>query len=331
MVALVAMATLSAAMTTLEHPLLSDAFIERVNRSATTWTAGRNFHRHTPLRHIRRLMGVLAGSHTFLPPVRRHALATTAANLPREFDARAQWPHCPSLAEIRDQGSCGSCWAFGATEVMTDRACIASGSAGVRYSAEDLLSCCYSCGAGCNGGYPGAAFQYWKSQGIVTGGAFNSSAGCQPYAIPPCEHHVDGPRPSCTGEEGSTPQCQHSCQASYDGSYESDKHFASEAYSLPSEEEQIMADIMLHGSVEAAFSVYGDFLHYKTGVYQHTEGDMMGGHAIRMLGWGEEGGVRYWLCANSWNTDWGLNGFFKILRGSNHCGIEGEIVAGLPA
>lgn len=48
-----------------------------------------------------------------------------------------------------------------------------------------------------------------------------------------------------------------------------------------------------------------------------------------MLGWGVEDDTPYWLCANSWNTDWGDNGFFKILRGSDHCGIESEITAGL--
>lgn len=44
------------------------------------------------------------------------------------------------------------------------------------------------------------------------------------------------------------------------------------------------------------------------GVYQHVSGSAVGGHAIKILGWGEEDGVPYWLCANSWNTDWGDNG-----------------------
>lgn len=44
------------------------------------------------------------------------------------------------------------------------------------------------------------------------------------------------------------------------------------------------------------------------GVYQHVSGSAVGGHAIKVLGWGVENGVPYWLCANSWNTDWGDNG-----------------------
>ena len=91
-----------------------------------------------------------------------------------------------------------------------------------------------------------------------------------------------------------------------------------------------MVELMTNGPAEGAFTVYSDFPNYKSGVYQHVAGSALGGHAIRILGWGEENGTPYWLVANSWNYDWGDNGTFKILRGSNHCGIEGGVVAGLP-
>ena len=67
-----------------------------------------------------------------------------------------------------------------------------------------------------------------------------------------------------------------------------------------------------------------------TGVYQHHSDESLGGHAIRLLGWGVDNGTPYWLLANSWNTDWGENGYFRILRGNNECGIESGITAGLP-
>ncbi|KHJ80869.1 hypothetical protein OESDEN_19451 [Oesophagostomum dentatum] len=47
-------------------------------------------------------------------------------DIPETFDAREAWPECKSIKTIRDQSSCGSCWAFGAVEAMSDRICIAS-------------------------------------------------------------------------------------------------------------------------------------------------------------------------------------------------------------
>ena len=85
--------------------------------------------------------------------------------LPTEFDPRVKWPKCQSISMIWDQGGCGSCWAFGAVSAMSDRICIHSPNNDeplqVHVSPENLLSCCFSCGFGCNGGFPGAAWSYW--------------------------------------------------------------------------------------------------------------------------------------------------------------------------
>ena len=93
----------------------------------------------------------------------------------------------------------------------------------------------------------------------------------------------------------------------------------------------IRTDLLTFGRPSAPLSSVpgADFLTYKTGVYQHMKGPELGGHAIKIFGWGEEGGHKYWLVANSWNEDWGDNGTFKILRGEDHFGIESGVVAGL--
>lgn len=51
------------------------------------------------------------------------------------------------------------------------------------------------------------------------------SVGCRPYTIEPCEHHVNGSRPPCTGEGGDTPQCIYKCEPGYTPSYNKDKHY----------------------------------------------------------------------------------------------------------
>lgn len=49
-----------------------------------------------------------------------------------------------------------------------------------------------------------------------------------------------------------------------------------------------------------------------------------------MVGWGKESGIDYWLCANTWSKSWGMDGMFKIRRGTNECGIEWRVTGGRP-
>ncbi|CAK9294015.1 unnamed protein product [Gordionus sp. m RMFG-2023] len=86
---------------------------------------------------------------------------------------------------------------------------------------------------------------------------------------------------------------------------------------------------MQYGPVEAIMIVFEDFLQYKSGAYKHVTGDLVGGYALKIIGWGVQDNTSYWLFVNSWNKDWEQKGFFKILR-TNECGIEAEIYAGLP-
>merc|ERR1711970_453241 len=307
------------------HPL-SDQFIAEINEKATTWTAGRNFHKDTPMGFIRGLLGARkTKTENPLPVLEMRSDEPTQDS----FDARTTWPSCPSIGEIRDQSSCGSCWAISAAEVMTDRQCIHKNET-FHYSADDIMSCCHECGDGCNGGDPYSAMAYWKTQGVVSGGQYNSKQGCRPYPFLSCMHHVTGPLPDCSKYEFHTPACKRSCVAGYDKSYQADRHFASKAYTVGRNEEAIKQEITQHGPVQAAFQVYSDFPNYKSGVYTHVSGQLLGGHAIRILGWGTENGTPYWLVANSWNTYWGDKGYFKIKRGSNECGIESGAVAGIP-
>ena len=90
--------------------------------------------------------------------------------VPAAFDSRSAWPQCPHIGHIRDQATCGSCWAFGGVEAMSDRLCISSnGTVQDELSTEDMLSCCGSmCGAGCNGGYPSGAWRFFKLHGLTT-------------------------------------------------------------------------------------------------------------------------------------------------------------------
>ena len=67
------------------------------------------------------------------------------------------------------------------------------------------------------------------------------------------------------------------------------------------------------------------------GIYRHVYGKGMEYHAVKIIGWGEENQVPYWLVANVWGQRWGMEGFFKILRGYNTAEIEAHVMAGIPA
>jgi cathepsin B len=306
----------------------------RINADPTsTWTAGVN-ERFANMNRasIRRQMGALKTPPSMrLPEVK---VEMTAA-LPDTFDARTYWPQCPSIGLIRDQSDCGSCWAFGAVEAATDRICIETNATKTpMISANDLTACCSECGFGCGGGYLPSAWNYLVHTGVVTGGNYNDTTTkqwCEKYTLPNCDHHEGGKYVGCsTLKPFDTPKCVSSCDAdtSYTTPYGKDKHQFATSYSVPANIQSIAAEIYANGPVEAAFTVYEDFLTYKSGVYSHKTGGVDGGHAVKIMGWGTENGTPYWLVANSWNEDWGDKGTFKILRGKNECGIEDSIVAG---
>ncbi|BFZ21365.1 hypothetical protein BsWGS_24404 [Bradybaena similaris] len=317
----------ASASTLLFEPLSDEEIFYINNLSGATWKAGRNFYPHE-LARVKRMLGVNMAEnmeynrlHQTLKDIQ------VTGELPDNFDPRTKWPSCPSLNEVRDQSNCGSCWAFGSAEAITDRICIKGGGQ-VHISAEDVNDCCKSCGDGCNGGFPAGVYSWYVKQGIVTGGQYGTNQGCKPYSLPHCDHHTTGKYKPCTGD-AKTPACHTACREGYNKTYTEDKRKGSSAYGIEGVE-KIMQDLVDNGPVTAAFTVYSDFLSYKSGVYKHTTGEELGGHAVKILGYGVENNVKYWLVANSWNEDWGDKGFFKILRGTDECGIESEISAGEP-
>jgi len=306
--------------------------VAEVNSGHTSWRAGVNPRfEGTSYSYLKSLCGSLEDAGQTRLPIQE---SVTVAAPPAAFDSRTQWgAMCASTKEVRDQSNCGSCWAFGAAEASTDRLCIqTSGTKIYHLGAEDVLSCCKTCGAGCNGGYPSEAWAWFRSTGVVTGGNYKDYNWCWAYELPTCDHHTTGQQVPCTSlPTYPTPPCTLACDksANYSTSYTTDKRKSLSAYGVSSAVSAIQTEIMTNGPVEGSFSVYQDFESYISGVYVHKTGSYVGGHSIKIIGWGTDTGQDYWTVANSWNTDWGEAGFFRILRGVNECGIEGSIVAGM--
>jgi len=252
-------------------------------------------------------------------------------DLPASFDSAENWPQCTTIANVRDQSSCGSCWAFGSTSSFESRACITTGK-DLKYSVEDTAFCqgIFGAGNGCNGG--NSAWGFFKNKGVVTGGDYTdmgTGATCSAYSLAPCAHHVPATEkyPACPSSEYPSPKCQKSCEDAYPGNFNDDKLHASKTYSVRGET-QIMQELVNNGPMYVSFSVYADFPTYSSGVYEHTTGSYLGGHAVTLVGFGELDGTPYWKVKNSWNEEWGNGGHFLIRRGTNECGIESDANAG---
>ena len=237
---------------------------------------------------------------------------TVLENIPNNFDSRTQWPNC--VHPILNQEQCGSCWAFAASEALSDRFCIGSNnSINVVLSPQDIVSCDTTGGnQGCDGGYPIKAWDFMMKTGIVT-------YSCYPYTS------GGGVTGNCLNKAGAT------CKT-MGGSGSNTVYNAASAYAIATDNAPAMqTEIMTNGPIEVAFEVYEDFFAYTGGVYTHKTGALAGGHAVKIIGWGLYGSksTPYWTVSNSWGTTWGLDGFFLIERGVNECGIESAPVAGL--
>lgn len=321
----------------LSSPVLDHQVISQVNSGNHGWRASLNSRfANMSLANAQRLAGTWVNqtnpdAELFGATFTQYS-ADVIASLPTNFDARTQWGRsCPSISSIRDQGNCGSCWAVAAASVITDRICLENGAASnLVYSAADPLACCTNCGSGCNGGYADGGFTYWISSGLVTGGEYGTTSTCYPYPVPDCNSPSDNAPVGACSSNPQTPTCPYSCISQYTTkTWSNDKSFGAASYALPQDVDQIKAEIYSKGPILAAFTVYSDFYSYTSGVYQHVSGGTVGGHAVRVLGWGVENGVNYWLVANSWGTSWGLNGFFKYIQGTNEGGFEINMYAAI--
>jgi len=325
----------------LKKPAIDEAFIENHNKqNGATWVAGHNprFAGMT-LADVKKQLGTLqiTDPKDILP----HMAPSKTVELPTEFDWRTdpRAAKCPSLKEIRDQSNCGSCWAFGSVEAMTDRICISSkGQKNVHLSAQDVTSCDHLGDMGCNGGVPSTVYSYYRLNGIVDGGNYGDKSGCYSYELKPCAHHAPSSKYSnCTGEVPA-PKCASKC-VDNGKSWAGSKHRGGAGYSVCQQggnsscPDQMMQDIYQNGPITGMFFVHESFTHYKSGVYKAGNpitDPMLGGHAIKIMGWGTENGAPYWLVANSWNEDWGDHGYFKIDKGHNQCQIENAAINGGP-
>ena len=245
------------------------------------------------------------------------ANATVATTAVASLDLRTKYPACSSLKLIRNQGACGSCWAFSTMNSLSDRYCIANYNAGVPkqffFAAEDVMECCATCypykGKPCLGGYTYLAFQYAATTGVVSGEAFGNTALCKPYFLNVAAWATSIP---------ASITCKSTCANAALAPTRTKISSATRGVGVAA----MIAELNKGGTIVGSFTVYQDLYSYRSGIYFRVTGAALGGHAVRIIGYGTANGVDYWLVANTWGTGWGESGYFRMRRGTNEGGIE---------
>jgi cathepsin B len=294
---IIALMLLSAAFAT--HPV-SKEIVEEIKKSTTQWwpvEPENNVFQFHNEEQITAMLGTKMDIERDIKVAEEMGLfdynMESVESVPAAFDSREEWGEfCPF--DIKDQGQCGSCWAFGAVESLEDRICVQSKGAVKSDLSEQHLVTCDWVGMGCSGGWPLSAFGYLSIFGVPT-------EECQAYTA---------------GKTGDSWGCSSSC----DDSSVSNKKYRCEYPWMNFSASGIKAELKARGPVETTMMVYEDFINYEGGIYKHVTGKLLGGHAIKMVGWGIEDGVKYWIAANSWSASWGESGYFRIEEGTSSFG-----------
>lgn len=196
------------------------------------------------------------------------------------------------VTRVKNQGSCGACWAFALTG-STEAAYYRKTGNLVSFSDQQLIDCTTDTNAGCRGGSFGTTYPYIETYGLES--------------------------------EDSYP---------YTGTDDTCKYSASEVVARPttftyveSKNEDALADAVANtGPVSVAIDA-SQLGSYGSGIFvDYVCQPESRNHAILIVGYGSENGQDFWILKNSWGDSWGENGYFRMLRGINECGVAEDTI-----
>lgn len=287
-------------------------FIHEINRVQSSWKA--THYEHFEQMTLRdRLMQAGWNSHLphHLPEFKMahtSSVYTPAIDLPKSFDWRDK-DGVDYVPPVRSQGGCGSCYAFATTAMLQSRFMIKSGGrVNKRLSPQSVVSCS-EYAQGCEGGFPYLIAKHGEDFGFV-------EEDCYPYT-----------GFESTGCSVDTSNCTWYWASNY-------KYIG--GFYGACNEADMLKELVANGPITIGYNVEGDFTAYQSGIYQRTEvQDQVNewvpvNHAVLVVGYGEENGVKYWSVQNSWGKNWGEDGYFRIIRGVNELNFESIAVSAEP-
>ncbi len=217
--------------------------------------------------------------------------ATSSSGVTAAYPSTLDWRNKSGnwTTPVRDQAHCGSCYAFATVGAYESRLEISTNDPDLNpdFSEQEIVSCS-GCG-GCVGSYMYCPMNWIRNTGVV-------EESCFPYAgtAVPCT--------TCTDPVRYKPE---------------------DWILLWNADENSIKTALMRGPIVGTFVVYTDFFSYDGGVYEYTSGEVEGGHAVVLVGWGEDDRGTYWIAKNSWGPDFGEDGYFRIRSGN--CQINNEL------
>ena len=234
--------------------------------------------------------------------------------LPKNWD----WRNVGGISfipPVRSQGGCGSCYVFSTLTSLEARLRIQTNNQDKTLFSKQFALSCNFYSEGCDGGYPVLLAKFLQEF----------------EAVPE----------SCFEYTEKTNKCSNACDYTKNKKkYTVSKYgYLGGAYGKTTEAD-IMKELRSRGPMPGNILVHWSFTYYKNGIFSTQKLKRNSGeiskftlldsgrtwakveHSITLVGYGEENGVKYWIGMNTWGTNWGDNGFFKILRGENELEIE---------
>lgn len=222
--------------------------------------------------------------------LKRAPLALISADV--EVPDSVDWRKRGYVTKVKNQGKCGSCWAFSAVGALEGLLAKTTGKLPVDLSPQNLVDCSGKYGnKGCNGGFMHKAFQY-----VIDNRGIDSDTS-YPYKA----------------EAG--PECR------YSTTYRAAN--CSAFYFVRADEDDLKQAVAAFGPISVGVhSSCRSFLYYKSGVLNDPACRKQVDHGVLAVGYDTAAGLDYWLVKNSWGTSWGEQGYIRIARNKNQmCNI----------
>ncbi len=249
-----------------------------IEQSGARWNAG-PANSNNPMR-----TGLLQQEKAYPEAALKASRLATPRLLPSHFD----WRNVNGrnyVTPVRNQGKCGSCWAFAVVGALESLALITldNPDADLNLSEQTLVSC--AAAGSCEGGLLDEAVEHLRKSGVP-------SEDCYPY-----REHNSACGLICDGGLG------------FYSSYGIKDWVNLTTGSAPNLQ-ALKALLVTLGPLSVSYLLFEDFYYYEGGIYSYVEGDVQGGHAVLLVGYDDR--EEYFILKNSWGAEWGEDGYFRI-------------------